>query len=127
MRSTAYEGGASVVLEFDAGFDADAALDDVREKVDIAEPELPEETEEPEVHEVNFSLFPVLVVTLSGEVPERDLLRMARDVRDEIKALPDVLDAQLSGEREGLVEVVIDPLRLAPSGRPNRKSVGEEK
>src|SRR3546814_8260600 len=95
MRSTAYEGGASVVLEFDAGFDADAALDDVREKVDIAEPELPEETEEPEVHEVNFSLFPVLVVTLSGEVPERDLLRMARDVRDEIKALHDALDAQL--------------------------------
>src|SRR3546814_15480581 len=42
---------------------------------------------------------------------ERDLLRMARDVRDEIKALPDVLDAQLSGEREELVEVVIDPLR----------------
>src|SRR3546814_843071 len=47
---------------------------------------------------------------------ERDLLRMARDVRDEIKALPDVLDAQLSGEREELVEVVIDPLRLDSYG-----------
>src|SRR3546814_7174607 len=105
MRSTAYEGGASVVLEFDAGFDADAALDDVREKVDIAEPELPEETEEPEVHAVNFSLFPVLVVTLSGEVPERDLLRMARDVRDEIKAMPAVLDAQVSRSEEHTYEI----------------------
>lgn len=116
MRSTSYEGGASVVLEFDAGFDADAALDDVREKVDIAKPELPEETEEPEVHEVNFSLFPVLVVTLSGEVPERELLHLARDLRDEIRGLPDVLDAQLTGEREELLEVVIDPLRLDSYG-----------
>ena len=36
MRSTAYEGGGFVLLEFDAGFNADKALDDVREKVDIA-------------------------------------------------------------------------------------------
>jgi len=69
MRSTAYEGGANIVLEFDAGFDADTALDDVREKVDIAKPDLPEDTDEPTVNEINISLFPVLVVTLSGEVP----------------------------------------------------------
>ncbi len=116
MRSRAYEGGASVVLEFDAGFDADAALVDVRERVDIAKAELPAETDEPKVHEVNFSLFPVLVVTLSGAIPERDLLHMARDVRDAIKSLPDVLDAVLTGEREELLEVVVDPLSLESYG-----------
>ena len=47
MRSTGYEGGANVLLEFEAGFDADQALDNVREKVDMAEPNLPEETDEP--------------------------------------------------------------------------------
>src|SRR3546814_14271286 len=47
MRSTAYERGASVVLEFDPVFDAHAALADVREKVDIAEPDLPQATGEP--------------------------------------------------------------------------------
>jgi multidrug efflux pump len=36
MNSTAYLGGANVTLEFDAGFDADQALIDVREKVDQA-------------------------------------------------------------------------------------------
>ena len=116
MRSQAYEGGASTVLEFDAGFDADVALDDVREKVDIAKAELPEDTDEPTVHEVNFSLFPVLVVTLSGEIPERDLLHLARDVRDEIRGIPDVLDARLAGAREELVEVVVDPVRLDSYG-----------
>ena len=62
MRASGYEGGANVTLEFEAGFDADVAMDDVRKKVDLTKPELPVETDEPEVHEVNFSLFPVVVV-----------------------------------------------------------------
>jgi len=38
VRSSAYESGASIVLEFDAGFDAEKAITDVREKVDLAKP-----------------------------------------------------------------------------------------
>ena len=38
MRSSAYESGASIVLEFDAGFDSKKAITDVREKVDLARP-----------------------------------------------------------------------------------------
>jgi len=110
MTASAYEGGANVVLEFDAGFNPDIAIDDVRAKVDLAKPELPEETDEPTVHEVNLSLFPVLVVTLSGPVPERTLLRLARDLQDEIEGLAEVLEAPIQGEREELVEIVIDPM-----------------
>ncbi len=51
IRSTAFLGGANVVLEFEAGFDSDLALTDVREKVDLAKPELPEDADEPTVHE----------------------------------------------------------------------------
>jgi len=47
MRGTATEGSAVLILEFDAGFDADQALLDVREKVDTAKAELPEDTDEP--------------------------------------------------------------------------------
>ncbi len=100
MRASGYEGGANVTLEFDAGFDADAALADVREKVDLAKPELPSETDEPEIHEVNFSLFPVIVVTISGKAPERALLKLARDLRDRIEALPAVLKVAIAGDRE---------------------------
>ena len=116
MRSSAFEGGANVVLEFDAGFDADTAIEDVREKVDRAKSELPEETKEPSVNEVNLSLFPVVVVTLSGDVPERSLVRVAKALRDEIESIPTVLDAELRGEREELVEIVIDPLLLESYG-----------
>lgn len=110
MRSTAYEGGANVLLEFEAGFDADTALDDVREQVDLVRPELPDDTDEPTVNEVNFSLFPVLIVTLSGDVPERALLRIARDLQDRIEGLPTVLEANITGEREEAVEVLFDPV-----------------
>lgn len=116
MRSKAYEGGANVTLEFDAGFDADEALSDVREKVDLAKPELPSETDEPEVHEVNISLFPVLVVTLSGDVPERALLKLGRDLRDEIEGITQVLEVEIAGDREELVEVVIDPVAIESYG-----------
>ncbi len=110
MRSRSYEGGANVLLEFDAGFDADAALQDVREKVDQVKPELPAETDEPSVNEVNFSLFPVLVVTLSGPVPERTLLQLTRRLKDDIEAIPAVLEANIAGDREEQVEVLVDPM-----------------
>ncbi|MGH6960950.1 MAG: efflux RND transporter permease subunit, partial [Dongiaceae bacterium] len=116
LRSIAYLGGGSVVLEFDAGFDADRAIDDVRNKVDIAKPELPEEVDEPTVHEVNPSLFPVLIVSLSGDVPQRTLLQLARRLQDKIEGIDSVLEAKISGNREELVELVIDPLRLESYG-----------
>ncbi len=116
MRATGYEGGANVTLEFDAGFDANKAMSDVREKVDLAKPDLPEETDEPTVHEVNFSMFPVLVVTLSGEVPERTLLKTARELKDSIEGIPSVLKTEIAGDREEMVEILIDPVKVESYG-----------
>ena len=116
MRASAYESGANVTLEFDAGFDVDEALTDVREKVDLAKPDLPAETDEPEVMEVNFALFPVLVVTLSGNVPERALLSLGRELRDEIENISQVLRVEIAGDREELVEVILDPAAIESYG-----------
>ena len=100
MRSVGREGYASVLLEFEAGFDADEALSDVREKVDIAKIELPEDTDDPVVNEVNIGLFPVLVVTVYGDVPERALVGIAKDLRDDLEGLPGVLEVDIAGDRE---------------------------
>lgn len=112
MRSTAYQGGGYVLLEFQAGFNKDIALDDVQKGVDKVKPELPEDADEPNVTEVNFSLFPVLVVTLHGPVQERTLLSIARNLQDEVEALPQVLEAAIAGDREELVEILVDPAEL---------------
>src|SRR5690606_36072137 len=117
---TAYQGGGSVLLEFEAGYDIDQALLDVREKVDQAEAELPADAEEPTVHEVNFSLFPVLVVSLSGALPHRTLIDFAEQLQDRIEGIDSVLEAKLAGDREEQVEMVIDPLLLESYGlKPN--------
>jgi multidrug efflux pump len=116
MRSKGYEGGASVTLEFEAGFNADVAIDDVRAKVDLAKSELPDETEEPTIHEVNFSLFPIVIVTLSGNLPERALLRVAQKLQDSIEGISSVLKAEIAGEREELLEVLIDPVKVESYG-----------
>jgi multidrug efflux pump len=112
MRSTAAEGYASVLLEFEAGFDADKAQDDVRERVDIAKKDLPGDTDDPVVNEVNVGLFPVLLVTLSGDVPERTLLNLARDLQDKLEGLQGVLSADIAGDREEVLEVLVDPVKL---------------
>lgn len=116
LRADAFEGGANVILEFEAGFDADSALADVREKVDLVKPDLPEDSDEPTVHEVNLSLFPILVVTLSGGLAERAVLKIARDLKDDIIGIPEVLDVKITGDREEVVEIVIDPLLVESYG-----------
>ncbi len=112
MTATAYQGGGNVLMEFQAGADLNKALSDVRNKVDDARRDLPAEADEPTVNEVNISEFPVLVVTLSGDVPERILARAGRELRDRIEEIPGVLDAALQGVRDDLVEVIIDPAKL---------------
>ncbi len=112
LRATAREGSATLVLEFEAGFDADQALRDVREQVDDARNELPGDTEEPSVHEVNVALFPVIVVTLYGDISERVLVGLARDLRDKLEGLSGVLEADIAGDREDVLEVLVDPGRL---------------
>ena len=112
LRATAREGHATLVLEFEAGFDSDQALNDVREQVDDAKNELPGDTEEPSVHEVNVALFPVIVVTLYGDVSERVLVSLARGLRDRLEGLPGVLEADIAGDREDVLEVLVDPGRL---------------
>ncbi len=123
MRSSAYQGGAYVILEFDAGFDPETALADVRAKVDIAQNELPADADEPRVREINLSLFPILVVTLSGPVPERSLIRLARNLKDRIETISSVLKAEISGDREEQVEIIIDPSSVESFGLANSQVI----
>ena len=118
MRSTAYEGGGYVLLEFEAGFDSKSALADVRAKVDQAKRDLPKDADEPSVQEVNLSLYPVLVVALSGHVPERTMLQIARTAKNAIEQVPGVLSAELRGSRDEAVEIIVDPMLLKSYGLP---------
>lgn len=108
----ASEGYGVVIVEFEASFDDDQALIDVREKVDLAKREFPEEAREPVISEINASLAPILVVNMYGSAPDRGLNRMALDLQDKLEGLEGVLEANISGNREEVLEIVVDPVKL---------------
>ncbi|WP_413221040.1 efflux RND transporter permease subunit [Tritonibacter mobilis] len=112
MSATAAEGYAGVALEFDFGWDKTAVMADVRDAMDAAEAEFPEGAEKYAIHEINFSEFPIVIVSMSGPVPERTMARLAKDLQDDLEALDSVLEAGIAGNRDEMVEVLIDPLRL---------------
>lgn len=118
MKANAYEGGANITLEFEVGaVDTNQALLDVREKVDAAKTKLPEETEDPSVNEVKLSKQdPMLVLNVSGSVPERVLVRLAKDLKDKIEGVTGVLEVDIYGDREEVLEVVVDPLLIESYG-----------
>ncbi len=108
MTAYASEGHASIELEFEPGFDSDAALDKVREAADRAENDLPSGAQIT-VTEINTALFPILNVILSGPVPERTLNSITESLKDDIEAVGGVLEVDVGGKREELLEVLIDP------------------
>jgi len=112
LTAVASEGHAGIVLEFNIDFNKEKALADIRDKVDQAQAQLPDDADEPQIFETNFSLQPTIFVALSGNVPERTLFRHARLLQDELESIPTVLEANLNGHREEQLEVIIDMMRL---------------
>lgn len=112
LTSTSVESYSSITAEFEAGMDMTEALQLVREKVDIAKPELPEAAEEPAIVEFNFSEFPIMQVNVSGEYTLVRLKELAEDIQEEIEQIPSVLSVDLSGGLEREVKVDVDLARL---------------
>ena len=112
MMATAINGYGSVLLEFDIKFDKDKALGDVREKVDMVKSKLPSDAEEPVVLEFNMAEMPTLVISLSGDIPDRTLFYHAKRLQTKIEAIPGVLEAPITGDREDLMEILVSPSKL---------------
>jgi multidrug efflux pump len=117
MRATAGEGYASISLEFIPGFDSSEALADVRDKVTVAKAKLPSDTEEPTIKEVTMAgQQAAITVVLSGPVSERALVTVARELQNRLEGISEVLEVDIGGDREDIVEIVVDPLLMESYG-----------
>lgn len=117
--STAKESHVTILVKFEAGsVDIDKALDDVRNAVDRGKAELPTDADEPIVEEITVSDFPSITVALKSEegVSERLVFQTAKMLQREIEALPEVLEANMVGNREEVVEALINPAKLEHYG-----------
>jgi multidrug efflux pump len=112
INGTASENYGGVALEFEFGWDKTKIIADVRDKMNTAEAKFPAGADKYSINEINFSEFPIIIVALTGDVPERTLLRAAKSMQDRIEGMDAVLKAELAGHRDEMLEVEIDPLRL---------------
>ncbi len=113
INAVAREGAIYIMTEFDISEDIDKVVSEVREAVDRAKAEFPQDTKEPIVNELSPSPEPTVVITFSGEqASEREIFRTAKFFQRKLEMLPNVLKADISGHRDEVVEAVLDPYRL---------------
>jgi len=112
MTSTATEGAGMVALEYFLGTDIDEAKTEVREALDKVKPDLPTDTEEPIITEINTADFPILTLNISGKVGLFRLKQIAEELKDEIEMIPGILEVKRTGGLEREVQVDVDPEKL---------------
>jgi multidrug efflux pump len=119
IRSTSAEGISTVAVKFLPGVNIDDALQKVRDKVDQAKMDLPQDLkDDPVIQEVNFSDIPVIRVVLSGPFSLRRLQNFAEDLEDRIESIPGVLDARMTGGLEREIHVEFDLNRVGAYNVP---------
>ncbi|MEL6615615.1 MAG: efflux RND transporter permease subunit, partial [Bacteroidota bacterium] len=108
LTSTSTEGVSTVIAEFFPDKDISEAATDVREAVDVAKAEFPDDVEEPIVSEISFDDFPVVVVNLQTEGSLTALRETAEDLQDDIESVQGVSEVDLLGGLEREVRVDVD-------------------
>lgn len=113
ITSTSREGFATVVVEFEADAELDASIQDLKDKVDVIERELPDDANDATVSEVNFVDQPILTVSLSGELTDFEFTQLAKEVEIEIESIPGVSRVEFAGVRDREVTIIVDQKALA--------------
>ena len=112
IRSASVEGASSITVEFHPNVDIDDAFQRVKDKVDLAKPELPNDADDSAVFEINFSNIPMMLVALSGDYGLVRIKKIAEDLADQIETIPGILEVRVTGGLEREVKVDVDPDRL---------------
>lgn len=112
ISSSSRQSVSSIFVEFDADTQVETALRRVKDRIDAAQADLPDEAEEPRVAEFSSTDWPIFIIVLSH--PE-GVLRIdgeADELRESLKRIPGVLDVDISGNSEREVAIEVDPAKL---------------
>ena len=113
IRSSSAEGMSMIDVEFLPDVATEVALQRVRDRVDLAKGELPLDAEEPVIKEINFAEFPIMLVSISGDVSPVQLKEIADRLQDSLETVPGVLKVNVLGALEPEIRLEFDPDRLA--------------
>ncbi|OGR87840.1 MAG: hypothetical protein A3A86_00350 [Elusimicrobia bacterium RIFCSPLOWO2_01_FULL_60_11] len=116
VRSISREGMSVVILEFRSGTDMGMAHLSVREKIDLIKDRLPIESDEPVVQRHNPFARPMMILSISGDLPLYELTRLSNDVvKRRLQKVDGVATAAVSGGQEREILVEVDPGKLVAS------------
>ena len=97
ITSASNEGVSVITIEFLPDVKIDDAMQYVRDKLDLAKPELPDEAEEPTLREISLAEFPIIMVDISGDISPVRLKVVADNLEDVIESIPGVLNCDVLG------------------------------
>ena len=114
MTSSSAQDASSIFIEFQTDVDIKTALQDVKDAVDKAKSNLPDDLPaDPLVKDIDLSEFPVINVNLSGDFSINELKDFAEDLKDEFETIYEVSKVNLTGVSEREVKVNLDPYKMA--------------
>ena len=113
IQSYSRQNMSYVILEFPVEYSKDVAVKDVKNLIDEVLQELPSESEDPMVKEFTLDEYPILDINLiSNSSNQRELLAFARQLQTAVETIPEVLEADLRGVPDDLLEATIDKTKL---------------
>ena len=113
IQSTSQADYSLIVVEFDTDVKTDLAKQKVKDAIDKARAELPNDlTKEPDVQEFAFSEMPILFVNVSGDYDGIKLKQYADKMQDKFEELGEVTRAEIVGAPEREIQVNVDPYKM---------------
>ncbi|HUX41339.1 MAG TPA: efflux RND transporter permease subunit [Rectinemataceae bacterium] len=124
VRSASAEGFGYTALEFSMDANPDTAVIDVQKAVDGIMDRLPAAATRPVVRKYNLNARPILIVSLSGNLPYEELYARADDLRRRIENVQGVGQVTLEGGPKKEVEVQVDRSALEAWGLSFQTVIG---
>ena len=114
MTSISSQDASNVFIEFHTNVDISKALNDVKDAVDKAKSDLPDDLPtEPLITDIDVSEFPVINVNLSGNFSLSELKNYANDLKDEFEAVSQVSSVNITGITDREVKINLNPFKMA--------------
>ncbi len=113
MTSISSEGLSTVVIQFQLDKDIDVAAQEVRDKINLIEPTLPDDLEPPVVNKFENTAVPIMTIVVSGRRTMRETTEIARrQIKERLETVEGVGAVNLVGGRVRAMNIRIDPDRL---------------
>lgn len=113
LNSTSIQDYSTIIVEFSPDKDVKNALQEVKDAVDKAKSELPNDlTLDPNIFELDFSKFPIMNINISGDFSTEQLKEDAEYLQEKIEEIKQISEAEIKGAIERQVNIEIDPYKM---------------